>query len=101
MRLVLALDKDDKSGLRSMPKLKTMYGEWIIPQRSRVAQLRRDLSTISNGSAHEDGKSGSTAAEFVLDRWDDALDRLCAEIRPILGDEMDQVNEIGLASIEE
>ena len=89
--------------MRTQTRLKGVYRNWVIPQRSKVADIRRESSIPPNGSAPDahDSHEGRGEVDFVLDRWHDALDRLCEEIRGVLGNEMDAGTAGGLASIEE
>jgi hypothetical protein len=63
LRLLLARDTDDKSGVKDLTWLRGVHAKWVTPQISRIAILRQ-----------EEGLD--VQAGFVLERWSDAIERL-------------------------
>ena len=61
--LVLQLDKENKTGLRDRTYLDKLRVDWLGPLKQKLEAAKADM----------DGEDLETA--FMLDRWDDALQR--------------------------
>ena len=66
LRLLFAVDINNITGVRYEPFISDLGKDWLEPQVGKVDQLRSEVKEKDIGFA----------ADFILDRWEDALERV-------------------------
>jgi hypothetical protein len=75
LRVLISVDKDNLSGVKNEGQRNRVRIEWLDPLIQKVGLMHQELATGNVKIGME--------AEFVLQRWDDALIRALECIRDI------------------